>query len=150
VPEGYVLNQLAVVVDGSRPPGLYRWLSRAHPAAVGRHLGSHGVETFVLDGVRVCDAEELFVACAAALRFPDWFAEDWESLAECLADLSWLPGRARVLIWDHYGTLARHDAPAWETARDLFAFHATASAEDGTPLYVLLRGAGPARDVPVL
>jgi hypothetical protein len=145
-----VVKHLTVVVDGTRPPGLYRWRSRAHPAAVARELAAAEATCHILDGVRVADAETLFDATAALLRFPDRFGGDWAGLADCLADLSWLPGRLHVLIWEHYGTLARRNAPVWETAREVFGLGATASGKDGAPLYVLVRGDGPATDLPVL
>jgi hypothetical protein len=40
----------------------------------------------------------MFDEFAAALQFPDYFGENWPALAECLTDLSWLPGSAYVLI----------------------------------------------------
>jgi hypothetical protein len=144
------VRYLTVIVDGSRPPGLYRWRSRAHPAAVSRDLAPADIQCHVLDGARVWDEVTLFVACAAVLRFPDRFSDDWAGLADCLADRSWLPGRVHVVIWEHYGTLARNDLRAWETARDIFGVQATMSGKDGPPLYVLLRGPGPSVDLPVL
>jgi hypothetical protein len=145
-----VVKHLAVVLDGSRPPGMYRWRSTAHRASVCRGLAPAGVWCHFLDGGRVTDAAGLFAACAIALRFPDRFSGDWEGMADCLGDLSWLPGRVHVLVWEHYGTLARNDPPAWETAREVFSVQATASGKDGPPLYVLLRGTGPVDELPVL
>ena len=147
-----MVKHLAVIVDGSRPPGLYRWRSRAHPASVSRELAPAGVWCHFLDGSRVTDADSLFDACAATLRFPDRFCGGWDGMADCLGDLSWLPGRVQVLVWEHYATLARYDRRAWDTARDVFSVQATASGKDGPPLYVLLRGPRPgtADEVPVL
>lgn len=145
-----MVKRLAVIVDGSRPPGMYRWRSRAHPASIGRELAPAGIWCHVVDGARVVDAESLFEACAVALRFPDRFCGGWDGMVDCLSDLSWLPGRVQVLIWEHYGTLARYDPSAWDTAREVISVQATASGKNGPPLYVLLRGAGPVRDLPLL
>jgi hypothetical protein len=145
-----VVKRLAVIVDGSRPPGMYRWRSRAHPAAIGRELAEADVASHVLDGTRVGDAESLFALCAATLHFPDRFTEDWAGLADCLRDLSWLHGRTQVLLWEHYGTFARRDPGAWAAARDVFGAGAAVSGKDGPPLYVLLRGPGPAEGIPLL
>jgi Barstar (barnase inhibitor) len=145
-----VAEHLTVIIEAVRPPGLYRWRSRAHPAAIRRELAAADATCHVLDGARIVGAASLFDVTAAVLRFPDWFCGGWADLAECLADLSWLGGRLHVVIWEHYGTLAHHDERAWETARDVFALQATASGKDGAPLYVLLRGTGPVAEVPVL
>jgi hypothetical protein len=145
-----VVKRLAVIVDGSRPPGMYRWRSRAHPAAIGRELAEAEIDHHVLDGSRVHDAASLFDAYAATLRFPDRFSGDWQGLADCLGDLSWLSGRTQVVLWEHYGSLARHDPAAWQTAREVVLGQAALSGKDGPPLYVLLRGPGPGEGIPVL
>ncbi|MCK6408092.1 MAG: barstar family protein [Thauera sp.] len=35
---------------------------------------------------------ELLARIAHTLHFPDWFGHNWDALADCLCDLSWLPG----------------------------------------------------------
>jgi len=37
---------------------------------------------------------------AAALRFPEWFGGNWDALADCLGDLSWLDGAGQLLVFD--------------------------------------------------
>ncbi|WP_446686701.1 barstar family protein [Pseudofulvimonas gallinarii] len=34
---------------------------------------------------------------AAVFRFPEWFGDNWDALADCLADLSWWLGA--VTCW---------------------------------------------------
>jgi len=145
------VRRLDEVVAGRRPPGVYRWLSRAHPAAVRRELAAEGWQCHVLDGTRIADAPSLFDASARALSLPGWFRPGWDDLALCLADLSWLPGPGHVLVWDRYGVLARHDAQAWSTAHGVLRGAVAARQGCGAPpLYVLLRGSGPTDLLPVL
>lgn len=143
-------HRLAAVLSGARPPGMYKWLSRAHPAAVRRELAAAGWELHRLDGTRIRDAAGLFDACSDSLQFPAYFGNNWDALQDCLGDLSWLPASGRVLLWDRYGMLAASDPKAWSLAREVFA---TASADRITtgqpPLYTLVRGDGPA-DLPIL
>ena len=40
------------------------------------------------------DKAELLARIARTLRFPDWFGHNWDALADCLCDLSWLPADA--------------------------------------------------------
>jgi hypothetical protein len=103
-----------------------------------------------LDGRRITDAFALHDGCARALSFPGWFAHDWRGLVDCLSDLSWLPGgaggvaRGRVVLWDGYATLAGTDGRAWR--RGYEAFDAAIGLRVRyrlSPLYLLLRGAGP-------
>jgi Barstar (barnase inhibitor) len=137
-------GRLAEVLAGQRAPGCYRWPSRAHPSAVRRDLTAVGWSLHRMDGRVVSGAPELFDRCAAALAFPQWFGRSWDALAECLGDLSWLPGRGHVLLWDQYGVLARLDPKAWELACQVFFDAAELRRSTGSePFFVLLRGAGP-------
>jgi hypothetical protein len=149
-PEDGAVQRLAAVVSGARPPGLYRWLSRAHPAAVRRELATVGWDLHHLDGARIRDKAGLLDACSDSLQFPAYFGYNWDALADCLADLSWLPDRGRVVLWDRYGVLAASDPDAWATGREVFQSAAEErTAEGRSPLYTLVRGLGPT-DAPVL
>jgi hypothetical protein len=137
-------GRLAEVLAGQRVPGFYRWPSRAHPSAVRRDLAAAGWTLHRIDGRAVTGAPDLFDRCAAALAFPQWFGRNWDALTDCLGDLSWLPGRGHVLLWDQYGVLARLDPKAWELACQKFSDAAEARQRTGAgPFFVLLRGAGP-------
>jgi RNAse (barnase) inhibitor barstar len=137
-------GRLAEVLAGERAPGCYRWPSRAHPHAVGRDLAAAGWTLHRIDGRAVTSAAELFERCADALAFPKWFGHNWDALADCLGDLSWLPGRGHVLLWDRYGVLARLDPKAWGmVCRVLSRAAENRRAGGAEPLFVLLRGAGP-------
>jgi hypothetical protein len=144
-----IRERLSGVVTGARPAAVYRWRSRAHPASVGRELAALGWGWYVLDGRTITGPASLFDQCADALAFPAWFGRTFEALADCLADLSWLPGRGHVLLWESAGVLARHDPRAWRQAYQVFSEAATGRPGAAPPLYLLLRGADPA-DVPVL
>jgi hypothetical protein len=149
-PDGTPSDRLRTVVSGARPPGIYRWLSRAHPAAVRRELAAAGWDLHQLDGTRIRDTAGLLDACDDSLQFPAYFGHNWDALADCLADLSWLPPHGRVVLWDRYGMLAASDPDAWAVAREVFQGAARERADRGEPpLYTLVRGDGPT-DVPIL
>jgi hypothetical protein len=136
--------RLAAVLAGARPPGIYRWLSRAHPGAVRRELAAAGWAVHPLDGRPLTGRLEFFDHCAAVLAFPGWFGRNWDAFYDCLGDLSWLAGRGHVLLWEQYGVLARADPKAWRQAYQVLGEGIAARRESGLPpLYVLLRGAGP-------
>ncbi|MFJ3924424.1 barstar family protein [Streptomyces sp. NPDC090022] len=92
-----------------------------------------------LDGVR--SKTELMTRCAAALRLPPWFGRNWDALADCLIDLSWLPAAPGRLIavtaWRGY---ARARPADWETFEEILeeAVEFWREQEDGGPLEVLL------------
>jgi hypothetical protein len=53
-------------------------------------LNLHGASMRGLDG--------MFEEIGSVLEFPDYFGRNWAALDECLADLSWLPASAYVLL----------------------------------------------------
>lgn len=58
-----------------------------------------------------CDSKpELLQRMAIALQFPAWFGHNWDALADCLCDLSWLPARRYTLELVHSQDL-RHADP---------------------------------------
>lgn len=137
-------GRLAAVTEGVRPPGVYRWLSRSHVEPSRRDLSAAGWRLHTLDGRGITSANRLFDRCARALAFPSWFGHNWDALADCLGDLSWLPGRGHVLLWEQYGVLARSEPKAWRMAHQVFTVAIEERQRNGQPpLYVLLRGAGP-------
>jgi hypothetical protein len=144
-------ERLAAIVEGARPPGVYRWRSRAHTQAVRRDLTKAGWAVYPLDGARIADPAELLEECATQLAFPIWFGNNWDALVDCLADLSWLPAAGYVLIWDRYGRLdtagGTAGGKAWRQAYEVFQAAIASRVRTGAvPLYLLLRGAGPTRN----
>lgn len=59
------------------------------------------------------DKEGSLARIGETLQFPDWFGANWDALADCLGDLSWLPGPGYLVVLDNSGQ--------WQTAsRDGF------------------------------
>jgi len=143
--------RLAALLDGTRPPGVYRWTSTAHPAAMRRELSGAGWGCHLMEGRTVTDRERFFDACATSLAVPAWFGRNFETLFVCLTDLSWLPGQGHVLLWRQYGVFAEHDPQSWTKARDVFADAVAERVKrHSPPLYVLLRGHGPTEGLAAL
>jgi hypothetical protein len=138
------VTSLGEIIGGERPPGVYRWLSTAYPDALRREAVAAGWTCHVLDGGGLTGAEDLFDRCASLLAFPEWFGRNWDALADCLADLSWLAGAGHVLLWEHYGTLWHADPGAWRLAYAALTAAVRTRRETGAvPLCVLVRGSGP-------
>lgn len=54
---------------------------------------------------------DLLQRLLASLSLPATFGHNWDALADCLRDLSWLPAWGHVLVFEHTDAL-RHAAPA--------------------------------------
>lgn len=50
----------------------------------------------VLDGEKLKNKEQLLKALKEGLCFPDYFGFNWDALQDCITDLSWLQGIAKV------------------------------------------------------
>lgn len=56
---------------------------------------------------------ELLDALSDAMRFPDYFGGNWDSLEECIRDLSWLPSGDVILT--HEDLPLSQDIPSLST-----------------------------------
>jgi RNAse (barnase) inhibitor barstar len=60
-------------------------------------------------GHKMKTVSHLFDEFAAAFQFPYYFGENWAALSECLADLSWLPAEAYLLIVENASDMLPED-----------------------------------------
>jgi hypothetical protein len=84
-------------LDKSAGAGV-RWIAAGEVellCAAGRDAGLHCVR---VDLGGCPDKAALLARLASALRFPAWFGHNWDALADCLDDLSWLPGSGYLLV----------------------------------------------------
>lgn len=65
------------------------------------------------------DKAEVLDRFARALRFPDWFGNNWDALADCLGDLSWWPADGYLLLVDHAGAWRAADGDAFAIVLDI-------------------------------
>lgn len=144
------MSGLAALLVGRRDAGIYRWDSRLPAVDVERAVAHAGWRAFVLDARAVTDVAGLHSAIAAACGFPAGYDRTWAGLADNLVDLSWAPGRGRLLLYEGWGMLARCDPDGWETAREVLARVCVHWRKLETPFAVLLRGPGPAEGIPEL
>ncbi len=107
-------------------------------AAKTSDLSLHSVD---LSTVR--DKDALLERLAAALEFPDWFGHNWDALADCLGDLSWLRADGHLILLERCdGFRAAHDED-FTTALQVFAAAAEAWREARRTLWVLVVGMRP-------
>lgn len=91
---------LQPVLSGDVPPGRYRLAGTARVSALRASVLAAGWAWGVVDGRRVPDRPGLFAQYSTALEFPGWFGGNWDAFADCLQDLSWLPARGYVVLWN--------------------------------------------------
>ena len=83
--------------------------------------------------------------CERSYRFPAWFGHNWDALADCLADLSWLPlpakGAGILTIYDHCDVFASAALDDYDIALEVWEEVAEAWRRIGVPFVILVRGA---------
>ncbi len=97
-----------------------------------------GFAVYRIDLSAVRDKTTLMERLAVALQFPDWFGHNWDALADCLSDLSWLPAGGHVLLLEHCDDLQAAHAENFATALQVFAATADTWRTENIPFWVLI------------
>jgi RNAse (barnase) inhibitor barstar len=127
-------DDLLEILHDSGKAGVYRLsLPLSMLGAASRHAGYHYVEVELED---VYDEAELLAALAEALEFPDWFGRNWDALADCLMDLTWLDAPGFVIVLKDCDSLMEHNPDDFATALEVFADAAAYWHETETPFWV--------------
>lgn len=101
-----------------------------------------GFAIATVDCGSVRDRAAALAHIARALRFPDWFGGNWDALADCLGDLSWLAGDGYLLLFDHSSAWREAEPEAFATLLEILNDAGRRWAEVGTPFWALLPLAG--------
>ncbi|MGZ4428261.1 MAG: barstar family protein [Nocardioidaceae bacterium] len=142
------MSGLAALLAGHNPPDLYQWHSAAHVQDI-EHAVDHAGWKFVhLDGWTIEDTTSFLKATAVAFEFPPDFGQNFDALSDCLGDISAGDQQGVVLLWDGWSPFARHDEQAFRVA--LSVLGGRAHADRGCAFAAVLRGEGPALDLPEL
>ncbi len=57
-----------------------------------------GLACFRIDLAGVTGRDDFLKRFVMSLDFPDWFGQNWDALADCLADLSWIEAEGYLLL----------------------------------------------------
>ncbi|MBI3687202.1 MAG: barstar family protein [Actinobacteria bacterium] len=87
-------------------------------------VGAAGCTPRVVSGP--ASKAEFLDAVAEAFAFPPWFGRNYDALADCLADLSWLPGGRFALVWVGWERLRAADPAAFDVLQEILAAAVTA------------------------
>ena len=126
-------------------PGVHVWNSSRPEREIRAEAEEIAWRCVIVDGARVRNKACVLEACERAYQFPAWFGHNWDALADCLADLSWLPppetgsGGGILTVYEHSDEFARSDLDAYDTALEVWEEVAEAWRRIGVPFTVLLR-----------
>jgi len=84
------------------------------------------------------DKTELLRRLATTLSFPASFGHNWDALADCLRDLSWLPEWGHALVLDHANDLHQAAEDDFDILLGILDDAATFALEEDRPCFVFL------------
>jgi hypothetical protein len=82
--------------------------------------------------------DDALARIAAALAFPSWFGGNWDALADCLGDLSWLPGEGQLLLFDQAWDWRERDGEEFTTLLDVCGEAAQGWMRERRPFWVVV------------
>lgn len=145
------MTTLQQILTDPAAAGIYRVHGQLPLHTLLRRVEVAGLRPARLDGDAIADKPAFLRACADALAFPPYFGRNWDALADCLTDLSWLPESGHAVVYDHPAPLIRRAPADWAMARDIFGVAAERWRAARRPFVVLLRRTdGLAPDIPLL
>lgn len=129
------MSELAGLLAGSVPPGVYPWESEAAGEDVRSEVEEAGWTFVHLPTADVADKAAFLGRAADAFGFPGWFGRNWDAFRDSLGDVR--AERGTLVLWDGWDAFARADEDQFAIALELV--RERAEGTDGTPFAVLLR-----------
>ncbi len=142
-------NPVEKILSGELVSGIYRLRSELNADHIVAPLNKVGWRGFYIEGEIVTGKEAFLRMAGATMSFPAYYGQNWDAFEECVTDLSWIPAKGYVLIYDNVWHFPRNDRPAWRQARAILADAVTFWGKREVPFYVFLRHARwYAREIP--
>lgn len=135
------MNPILPIVLGIAAPGVWR-CDRLPEEAV-ELVRDRNWCPLEIDVDRIEGKDDLLRIIAEAGRFPDHFGANWDAVADCLGDLSWLGCRGYVFIVRHGHRLSACCQANTEILLDVLAEAAETWSERGTVFTTVWEGDQP-------
>jgi len=84
------------------------------------------------------DKADALCRFARALRFPEWFGHNWDALADCLSDLSWMPADGYLLLLTGTDAWRRTDRESFDITLEVLEQAAEGWKAERVPFWALV------------
>lgn len=132
-------NPVEKIFSGELMPGIYRLRSELNADHIVAPLNKVGWRGFYIEGQVVTSKEAFLRMAGATMSFPPYYGQNWDAFEECITDLSWVPAKGYLFIYDNVWYFSSNDRPAWQQARAILTDAVNFWAARGIPFYVFLR-----------
>ncbi|NMG76347.1 barstar family protein [Aromatoleum diolicum] len=130
-------SHLANTLQQCARAGVYH-LPAGGTEAIERAAAGLGFAVVRADLTNCNDKADFLRRIAGALHFPDWFGHNWDALADCLRDLSWLPADGYVIVLEHADRLRVAAEGDFTTALEILEETARDWAEEDVPMWIFV------------
>jgi RNAse (barnase) inhibitor barstar len=120
--------------------GVYR--TPAHVAALRKEAGKAGFQWFDVPLQAVSGKKQFFAVCAKQLKLPSYFGGNWDALADCVRDFSWVSGAGYVLHISGSEKFSQAAPDEYQTALAVLREAAEFWKEKSVPFMVFVDAAG--------
>lgn len=134
------MKRLSDMLKDPKTSGVYLLDESLSVEHLEKLASERGLAFYHLEGQDIRDKDQFLKETALALRFPEYFGNNWDALADCLTDMSWHETDGFVILYDHFDLLAEHSPRDFEMALDIFRESAEFWFNQGKSLFVLLQG----------
>lgn len=107
-------------------------------AALAEAARALGFEVAHVDLSACLDKESALRRFALAMKFPSWFGGNFDALADCLGDLSWLPADGYLLLIEHSDGWRLADDENFAALLDILNEAAVIWGDRGVPFWALM------------
>ncbi len=121
-------------------PGIYFIDIQLSTDYLSQMAKKHNFSLFYIDGASITDKETFFKKFSSAMKFPDYFGENWDAFDECITDMEWCRSIGYIILYDNFQVFATADPKEFHKALNSFKFGINEWQEENTYMYVLLKG----------
>jgi RNAse (barnase) inhibitor barstar len=127
-------DKLHALLTDSTQAGVYH-MPHVDPAPLTEAAAAAGFAVFSIDMSQVQKKSAMLDVIARAMRFPEWFGQGFDALADCLSDLAWLPAEGYVVVLEHCDGIHGHAEADFVTMLQVFENVAIEWREQGVAFW---------------
>jgi len=132
------MDPLGALLSDSGQAGVFQLNREAWEIAAA--AGAADLVCLRIDIGHAHDKADFLEHIARAMAFPQWFGRNWDALADCLKDLSWLPGKGWVVVLEKSKHFGAGHGREFEQAMELMAEIADYWRPQDKPFWTLIGG----------
>jgi len=114
-------NKLQALLADIRRCGVYRLAEVTDSEAIVAAAEACGYFVFRVNLSAARDKAGLLGALGKDMAFPEWYGQNWDALADCLADLGWRPAEGYLVLLERADRLNARAGKDLAEALNIFA-----------------------------